>query len=131
MGSCSAAAPTPACSRGLYEPIGVEIGEKDDPKEALKVAFRQRLGCEVLRADWLGEVVHVFSHRRLRATVYWVEATGVIGCHDGYQEVALVEDPETVGLSTLARRILALQPQLELPLAAEGAYGESKRKSGA
>lgn len=109
---------------GLYEPIGMEVGPDDDPAKALRVAFRDRIGCTVVRAHRLGEIVHVFSHRRLRAVVFEVEAEGSPECREGYQEVTVRANPEDVALSTLARRILALQPQLELPLAADGAYAD-------
>ncbi|MEN0066724.1 MAG: A/G-specific adenine glycosylase [Myxococcota bacterium] len=112
---------------GLYEPIGMEIGPEDDPAEALVKAFRERIGVTVKRAHRVGEVVHVFSHRRLRAAVFWIEeAEGSPECREGYSEVTVRQDPEDVALSTLARRILALQPQLELPLAADGTYGDPK-----
>jgi len=116
---------------GLYEPIGVETGPDDDPARALAGAFQERVGCEVRRTHRLGEVVHVFSHRRLRAIVFEVEAVGSPACRDHYQEVVVLTNPEDVALSTLARRILALQPQLELPLAADGAYGDGSETPGA
>ncbi|MEO0604256.1 MAG: A/G-specific adenine glycosylase [Myxococcota bacterium] len=108
---------------GLYEPIGIETVESDDPADALRKAFVERVGCEVTRVHRLGEVVHVFSHRRLRAVVFWVEATGSPECRSHYQDVTVTMKPDGVALSTLARKILALQPQLELPLAADRAYG--------
>ncbi len=109
---------------GLWEPIGTELAETADPRTALTTAFELRTGCVVSKAHPIGEVVHVFSHRRLRATVFRVEASGTPRCVAHYQEITVRANPEDVALSTLARRILALRPQLELPLAAERAYGE-------
>ena len=109
---------------GLYEPIGAELGPDDDPREAVVTAFRERIGCDVRQAQRVGDVTHVFSHRRLRATVFWIEAAGTPTCRSGYQDVVVVREPDDVALSSLARRLLALQPPRQLPLAADAAYGD-------
>ncbi len=129
---------------GLWEPIGAdEIGAARDAV-ALVDAFEQRTGLAVERVVPVGEVVHVFTHRRLTLSVFAVEVGGgepaAAGGYDDVRWVGITAADlrrgatAPVALSTLARKVLRLaveRPQLALPLAAEGGgdpYGSSSRR---
>lgn len=115
----------PGLLGGLWEPIGAEIDPTADPALELRTAFFDRAGLQVEVLGLRGEVTHTFTHRKLTCSVFDVRAsrtageTGVPHPADYYTDVRLVDDPESVPLSALARRILALGPQLGLPLAAD------------
>ncbi|HHO50077.1 MAG TPA: A/G-specific adenine glycosylase [Deltaproteobacteria bacterium] len=105
---------------GLWEPVGAEHPGGVEPEAALVAAFATQVGVEIEIVSRLGVVVHTFTHRRLTTIVYEVRGSGAPTPKARYTEVRIVSDPESVPLSTLARRILAVGPQLGLPLAAEG-----------
>lgn len=110
----------PGLLGGLWEPVGTEHPDGVDPEVALVEAFAARAGLEIELVSQLGVVVHTFTHRKLTAIVYEVRGRGVPEVGEYYTEVRLVQDPGSVPLSTLARRMLATGPQLGLPLTAEG-----------
>jgi A/G-specific adenine glycosylase len=95
---------------GLWEPLS---GEGTGPA-AVRAAFEERAAVEVEVGPRLGEVVHLFSHRRLTLEVFAVRghgeprSTGV-----GYDELRwLAPDRPEVGLSALAQRILEFRASL-------------------
>jgi len=97
---------------GLWEPISAMLKPGEDADPALVRAFREQAGLEVRVRRSLGQVVHVFTHRRLTLEVREV----VLGdpaparCLGTYQALRWVEPerPDGIGLSTLARRTLSL-----------------------
>ncbi len=95
---------------GLWEPISSAVFDDGEPRRVLKTAFRERVGVDVSVGAFAGEIVHVFSHRRLTLQVFDVSGEAADSrCLDHYDDVRLV-DPEqdTVALSALARRTIAL-----------------------
>jgi A/G-specific adenine glycosylase len=98
---------------GLWEPVGAELGEGDDAVDALRAAFAARAGLPVRVGARRGQIVHVFTHRRLTVEVYEVSAEGdVVFAGDGtYTQLAwLAPDGDGVGWSKLAQKILAAAP---------------------
>jgi A/G-specific adenine glycosylase len=96
---------------GLWEPLRAPA---DDEIE-LGAAFSARCGLGVTVHESLGEVVHIFTHRRLVADVRRATVDpGELIPGEEYDDVRFVVDPETLPLSKLARRVLdlALSPSL-------------------
>lgn len=95
---------------GLWEPISGEPAPGEPAAEAVVRAFRERAGIEVTVERPLGELVHVFTHRRLRQVVFRVRAQGEREPQArGYDAVAWGDPSNTpLALSTLARKTLAL-----------------------
>ena len=111
---------------GLWTPPLVLDLEGQPPEAALIDAFA-RAGVRVACRARLGEVGHVFSHRRLTAEVFAVERTSDTPpeAGEGWSAVRFAS-PDVEGLSTLARKILAVaedpEPETQLSLlAADGA----------
>jgi A/G-specific adenine glycosylase len=114
---------------GLWTPpLVLDLDEQ--PAEVALIDAFARAGVPVRPTRRLGEVVHVFSHRRLTAEVFAVTPTASVApqAGEGWSDVryAAVGEGRSKGLSTLARKILsvALDPdpaasQLSL-LAADG-----------
>jgi A/G-specific adenine glycosylase len=73
---------------------------------ALQQAFRQRLGAEVDVGEDLGEVVHVFTHRRQRTQVFRVDGPGQPEALTFYTQTRWLSDLTEVGLSTLGKKLL-------------------------
>jgi A/G-specific adenine glycosylase len=99
---------------GMWEPVGCEY-EGDDPLAALSDALRDRLGVRLESARYLGTVVHVFTHRRLTCAVYDAAVTGDPRAVAHYPEVRWTGDPAVLPLSTLAKKMLALEPSDDAP----------------
>ena len=59
---------------GLWEPISADVDADADPVEALREAFLERCGLRVEVGAPLGQIVHVFTHRRLSCRVYDISA---------------------------------------------------------
>ena len=83
--------------------------------EALAPVLQSRLGLELLDAQRLGDVTHVFSHLRLLTTVFEARVGGVPappspGRSGDYQEVRWVPVGaiDAMAISTLARKTLRL-----------------------
>lgn len=55
---------------GLWELPGGEIEPRDEPKDRLANVLRERVGLEILGADSIGSVEHLFTHRRLTLDVF-------------------------------------------------------------
>jgi A/G-specific adenine glycosylase len=58
---------------GLWELPGGELEAREAPEEGLARTLRERVGLVVKRAEPLGRVEHVFTHRRLSLEVYRAE----------------------------------------------------------
>lgn len=103
---------------GLWEPIRTEPGADASAEEALRRAFAE-VGLDVVPVRAVGSVVHVFTHRRLTCEVFEVlRLHGDPRPGGPYDEVGWCR-PEEVGLSGLARKLLAAAAQPPLPLAAD------------
>ena len=88
---------------GLWEPPG-------GPGEDLGEALQRRLGLELESPEFLGEVLHVFTHLRLTTRVYRARVRGEPKALD-YLDFRWVPsaDIDGMALSTLARKLLHLQ----------------------
>lgn len=102
---------------GLWEPPLVVDAGTDWRRE-----LQERVGLTLNFEHWVGEVVHVFTHRRLTVQVY--QASPLAGDPTpgtGYDRVGWYtrEEAEQLGLSTLAKKLLELERSLPFSLAAE------------
>jgi ADP-ribose pyrophosphatase YjhB (NUDIX family) len=98
----------------LWEPIGADVRDGEPAEHTVVRAFAERTGLAVSPGRRLGEVVHVFTHRRLTCAVLGVEAeNGEPGPRAFYTDVRWAT-PDDVPLSALARKMLALAPALPL-----------------
>lgn len=105
---------------GMWEPVG-DLHDNPTPA-AIEAIFADRAGIRARAEEFLGTIVHVFSHRKLTLHVYKMKMNGREGAPDGsYSEVRLVRSSEAIPLSTLTRKTLefAKVHQVRLPLAAE------------
>jgi A/G-specific adenine glycosylase len=95
---------------GLWEPISGDLVPGRTPAEALVQAFRSRAGVRVAPVAWLGEVEHVFTHRRLKLGVWSVRELGPGGAPDGsYDEIGMLDgNLPQLPLSRLSEKVLAL-----------------------
>jgi A/G-specific adenine glycosylase len=102
---------------GLWEPPLVV-----DPAGRWSDQLQEQLGLTLHVEHLVGQVVHVFTHRRLSVSVY--AARRVVGdpspC-EAYDRIGwfTLEEAEQLGLSTLARKLMALEPALPFAVAAE------------
>jgi len=87
---------------GLLELPGAELTDAGCERQTLTRIFEERLGLRVVRAHRLGEVRHVFSHRRLIQAVWRLDAEGTPSGGEWLLPHAQRE------LSTLAKKTLAL-----------------------
>lgn len=96
---------------GLWEPVGAPLQPDDNPTEVLGEAFLLRTGLTVEVGELLGEVRHVFTHRRLTTRVYAVETLrGTVQCGEPYTDLRWPKQSGDVALSKLAQKVLALGP---------------------
>ena len=100
---------------GLWEPPMALVEADVDLPDALVSAWRARLDLEITVGDFLGDIVHVFSHRRLTLSVYAVaDSRGEPRAASHYQDVAWIDPtlppPPEVGLSRLANKAIATRP---------------------
>lgn len=103
---------------GMWEPICDEVAGALDPAAVTEV-FARRTGLSVQVTAQLGEVVHVFTHRRLTLAVYLVAPTsgGQLRGDGSYDGLAFADPGASdLPLSTLARKVLALRRAPGLPL---------------
>jgi A/G-specific adenine glycosylase len=111
----------PGLLGGLWEPIRVEVGPGQSVVARIRDGFREETGAELTDLRHLGELVHVFTHRRLTCAVYEGLTDRGLGFaeslasstprrppHAVYEEIRVVDDPGVLGLSSLARKVLAL-----------------------
>ena len=70
---------------GLWELPGGEIAPGDEAKERLPEVVARRMGLELLEAHYVGQVEHLFTHRRLALEVFRCRvAPGARVRRDGY-----------------------------------------------
>jgi A/G-specific adenine glycosylase len=98
---------------GMWEPIGSDWTREDHREDtaALVEAVNLRAGLEVEVIRSLGDVVHVFSHRRLRARVYalrLLDSTDAPRTGSYYSEVGYTNDLPALAMSKLARKLIEL-----------------------
>ena len=94
---------------GLWEPIGTGLSLQAVEEDELVRAFEERAGVRAEVVSEVGTVRHVFTHRKLDARVFVMTVTqGPLRCGAYYQKVAWVQ-ADSVGLSTLAKRMLDLE----------------------
>lgn len=113
----------PGLLGGMWEPIMVLRESEEAPRVALERLLKQRAGLRLRHATAAGRIKHVFTHRTLTLEVFEVHADGEPGPTDEavpYVDMAWHGDGDDRALSKLARKVLALQPALPLPVAAEG-----------
>jgi len=97
---------------GLWEPIGTDWDLQKDVEPRLRQAFADRVGIVVADLLPIGEVSHVFSHRKLTLVVYDVTARQpcqpTLG--EGYDELRWSEEARDLPLplSKLAKKTLAM-----------------------
>lgn len=124
----------PGLLGGLWEPLGRDWDPSDpagdDPADAVRQVAEARAGVALLDVRRAGEVIHVFTHRRLVCDVFTARieaAPRVVGPDPELRWVRIGHEPG-VGLSTLCRKILdaaadagadAGAEPLTLPFAAE------------
>ena len=96
---------------GLWEPVGAPLEGDASPTAVLKEAFLKRAGVVVAIGDSLGEVQHVFSHRRLTTQVFAVSVvSGDPKLGPPYTDLQWPPEPGELALSKLAQKVLALDP---------------------
>jgi A/G-specific adenine glycosylase len=93
---------------GLWEVPGGEWPPRSRPESSLTRAWRTRLGVQVSPGDVLGEVEHVFTHRRLRLQIRAIEACDGEPTALGYPEIRWARPDELGGLplSRLTQKVL-------------------------
>ncbi len=94
---------------GLWEVPGGDWPERVSASSALKSAWSERLGVRVEIGEVLGEVDHVFTHRKLRLIVHEIEAAQEEPTAKGYPEIRWVDQQTIIGmpLSRLTQKVLA------------------------
>ena len=96
---------------GLWEPVGAPLEGDASPAAVLKQAFLERANVVVAIGDALGEVQHVFSHRRLTTRVFAVSiVSGDPRLGPPYTDLQWPVEPGVLALSKLAQKVLALDP---------------------
>lgn len=55
---------------GMWELPGGDLIEGETPEAGLRRSLRERFGLDAKTSELVGEVQHVFSHRRLRLHVF-------------------------------------------------------------
>lgn len=97
---------------GLWELPGKDLTADEAEPGALARAFEARLGLKVAPLARLGQVRHIFTHRKLTLGVWLLDGEGTPPSQplQGYTAARLVAPEElgSLGISTLARRALEL-----------------------
>ena len=105
---------------GLWEPPMAELGDRRSRQEALA----ELLGLRRLELSVVAEQTHLLTHRKLRITVVCavLDHRDLGAPKDPYVELAWLDDAElgVVGLSTLARKVLAAAGPSRRPLVGVG-----------
>lgn len=100
---------------GLWELPSVDLATPSEVSESLAIrqGLQERLGMEVLATERLGEVRHIFTHRKLTQSVWRGASAGALTLR--FYQAAAWFDPEQVDapLSKLARKTLAVLAQPE------------------
>ncbi len=55
---------------GLWELPGGDIEPKQEGKEHVARVLRERVGIEILRSESVGQIEHLFTHRRLKLEIF-------------------------------------------------------------
>lgn len=94
---------------GLWEVPGGDWPERITASVALEQAWSERLGVQVEVGALLGEVDHIFTHRKLRLIVHKIAAAQGEPSAKGYPEVRWVDREAIIGmpLSRLTQKVLA------------------------
>lgn len=94
---------------GLWEVPGGDWPERISASVALGGAWNDRLGVQVQIGGLLGEVEHIFTHRRLRLVVHEIESVQGEPVAQGYPEVRWVDRQAILQmpLSRLTQKVLA------------------------
>jgi A/G-specific adenine glycosylase len=95
---------------GMWELAGGDLLSGEAPEEGIHRALREHVGLEVEQAEQVGEVAHVFTHRRLRLHVFRCAApTGRIRLRgpSAHRWVA-AHELESLALGKATRKALAL-----------------------
>ncbi|TVQ93109.1 MAG: A/G-specific adenine glycosylase [Deltaproteobacteria bacterium] len=95
---------------GLWEPPSGLILAGESSSDAVIRVMRDHAGVEVEVVRSLGEVLHVFTHRRLTREVFEVRPRGVMEpcASASYDAIETVPLGDSRGMSKLARKTLAL-----------------------
>jgi len=95
---------------GLWDLPGGELAAREHPDAGLRRALRERVGLDVEGVERLGEVSHVFTHRRLRLHVYRCRAAPGRVRLDGFEAHRWIAGPGLATLPTgnVTRKALAL-----------------------
>lgn len=97
---------------GLWEPPSGPAAEDESPEHAVVRVFAERVGVAVAVQAHLGQVVHVFTHRRLTRQVFQVVPQGVAepraAIGTAYDAATIAPDGALPALSKLALKTLAL-----------------------
>ncbi len=102
----------PGLLGGLWEPPGADHAEGENPEHVLAEAWRERVGGKLGAVRRLGEVEHVFTHRRLQVTVFAVDQATTGRGNGSYEEVGwFSRSAPGVGLSRLAQKVLATRSE--------------------
>ncbi|MEE3331080.1 MAG: A/G-specific adenine glycosylase [Myxococcota bacterium] len=62
--------PATGLMAGMWELAGDDLLPSEAPEEGLRRALRERVGLESKSAEYVGEIGHIFSHRKLRLHVF-------------------------------------------------------------
>ena len=94
---------------GLWEVPGGDWPERVSASSALKSAWSDRLGVQVEIGGLLGEVDHIFTHRKLRLIVHEIEGAQGEPTAKGYPEIRWVDREAIIRmpLSRLTQKVLA------------------------
>jgi len=94
---------------GLWEVPGGDWPARVSAVSALQTAWRERMGIGVEVGGLLGEVEHVFTHRKLRLLVHEISVAQGEPIAKGYPEVRWVDREALVSvpLSRLTQKVLA------------------------
>jgi adenine-specific DNA glycosylase len=111
----------PGLLGGLWEPPMVEVASSPEPTDptaprALEAGLLRRAGLAIRAGVYAGEVMHVFTHRRLTARAWLAQVDGPVDlapptAADGYEALAWSDPSDDLarGRSRLAEKLLALR----------------------
>ncbi len=94
---------------GLWEVPGGDWPERVSAPAALEQVWRERVGVTIEVGERLGEVEHIFTHRKLRLVVHGIEVTEGEPAARGYPELRWVDHASvsSLPLSRLTQKVLA------------------------
>lgn len=94
---------------GLWELPGGLLAKGEVPADGLERSLGEQVGLEISGIEPVGEVAHVFTHRRLRLHVFRCTATGRLRLN-GFEQGRWVRetDLDELAQATLTRKVRAL-----------------------